>query len=162
MRKLTENERAEVSCRRAGFDRFLEERMPVLKDFMDRLELPNPAMVLVEAERYLAPLDQWIKDQVVSPDDRIWILTRLGYFIGEFLVQRLGGHWFLNDIPDSRFFGRYVVGRFHRITNSNAMVDPFQVAEAFLHELPGRSLSHILAQVESELGQNHQKPSGPA
>ena len=151
MRQLTEAEQMEIDRRNSHFDRFLDERMPVLKDFMERLELPNPAMVLVEAELYLPSVDQWMKDQVVTSNDRAWILTRIGYFIGELLVQRFSGCWFVNDTPDSRFFGRYVVGKFCSPNSRNAMVDPFHVADAYLSHPPARSLTDIIRQVEAEL-----------
>jgi hypothetical protein len=153
MREPTDEERALLEHRRHRFEGFLEERMPVLKDFMERLQLPNPAMVLLEADRYLPPLDQWMKTQDVPAEDRVWIITRIGYFVGEWLVQRFGGYWFLNDIPDSRYFGRYVVGRFSRIKlqNPDTMVDPFQVAADYISEPPGRSLSKILGVVEEQL-----------
>src|SRR5258708_6538850 len=108
MRALTEEERAELDRRLATFEKFLEERMPVLTTFMEQLELPNPAMVLVEADRFLPPLDEWMRDQVITNSDRTWILTRIGYFIGEYLVQKFSGCWFVNDIADSRYFARYV------------------------------------------------------
>jgi hypothetical protein len=59
-----------IEHRQKQFDSFLQERMPVLADFMGLLELPDPAMVLVEADRYLPPLDAWLKDQVISPSDK--------------------------------------------------------------------------------------------
>ncbi len=151
MRQLTETEQIEIDRRKSGFDQFLEERMPVLKDFMEPPELPNPAMVVAQAEPYLPSIDQWMKDQVVTPDDRVWILTRIGYFIGELLVQRFSGYWYVNDIPDSRFFGRYVVGRFCSVGNPNPMIDPFSVADAYLSQPPGRSLMDIIRQVDAEL-----------
>src|SRR5208282_6942055 len=98
MRELTQDERAERNRRQVTFGKFLEERMPVLADFIERLELPNPPMVLMEAEWYLPSVDAYMKSQVVPPEDRVWILTRLGYFIGELLVQRFSGCWFLNEI----------------------------------------------------------------
>jgi len=151
MRTLTDKEQAEISHRQADFDNFLDERMPVLCDFIQQLGLPDAPLVLSEADRFMPPIDRWLTDQVVTSDDRTWILTRLGYFIGEYLVQRYAGHWFLNKIPDSRFFGRYVVGQFVKVTNQNAMVDPFAVADAYLLEPPGRSLSRVLGDVDNDL-----------
>jgi hypothetical protein len=152
MRDLTQDERAERDRRRSACEKLLEERMPVLADFMERLELPNPPMVLVEAERYLPAVDLWMKDQVVLPENRAWILTRLAYFVGELLVQRFSGCWFLNEIPDSRYFLRCVVGKFARVPNRNAMVDPFQVADAYLAEPAGRGLTTVVNEVVNELG----------
>jgi hypothetical protein len=153
MRPLTGEEQSQIDRRRARFDAFLDESMPVLTDFMQRLDLPNPPLVLVEAEKYLPAIDLWMRDQVVDDSGRVWILTRSGYFIGEYLVQRQGGYWFLNDAPDSRYFGRYVVGHFSRASHPSAMVDPFGVASEYVNEPPGRSLSAILDQVEDEIRQ---------
>lgn len=151
MRDLTSEEMEILDRRRKGFDSFLEERMPVLTDFMQKLELPNPALVLIEAGKYLPALDEWLKDQVVEPSDKTWICTRLGYFVGEYLVQRFGGCWFLNELPDSRYFGHYVVGHFSQTSNPRAMVSPFVAADVCIAEPPGRSLLRLLTTVEQEL-----------
>jgi hypothetical protein len=121
---------------------------------MERLDLPNPPMVLVEAERYLPSVDAFMNGQSVLPGDRVWILSRLGYFIGELLVQRFSGCWFLDEIPDSRYFLRYVVGRCARVPNPNAMVDPFHVASVYLAEAPRRSLASVVNEVVNELERN--------
>jgi hypothetical protein len=154
MRSLTNEEEELIERRRADFEKVLHERMPVLTEFMKLLNLPNPPMVLVNADHYLASLDQWMKDQDISSNDRVWIHTRIGYYIGEYFVQRLSGHWFVNDVIDSRFFAMYVVGEFHNIQNPNAMIDPFRIANDFLSEPKGRSLSGLLSTVEKELYQS--------
>jgi hypothetical protein len=148
MRDLTSAEKELIDRRRAKLDKFLDERMPVLADFVERLELPDPPMVLVESEKYLPALDQWLRDQVIEASDRGWVLTRLGYFAGEYLVQRLGGCWFLNDGPDTKYFARYVVGRFSGAANRNAMVDPFEIAAEVVDAPPGRSFMRLLRSVE--------------
>jgi hypothetical protein len=125
--------------------------MPVLTEFIALLGMPNPHMVLMEAQQYLPAVDSYMKRQTVAPEDRIWILTRLGYFIGELLVQRFAGCWFLDEIPDSRYFLRYVVGRFARIPNPNAMVEPFYTADVYLSQLPEQSLTGIIDKVVNEL-----------
>ncbi len=115
MRELTEHEQDERNRRRAGIDAFLAERMPALTDFAQRLELRDPPMIVADPQRYVPSIDAYIKDQVVTREDRIWILSRLGYLIGEVLVQRLSGRWVLNEIPDSR----YCLGE-----ESGRLVDP--------------------------------------
>lgn len=149
MRELLAEERILRDHRRANFDDFLAERMPVLADFAEALGLQDPAMIVADPERYLPSVDAYMATQVVEPNDRVWILTRIGYFVGEIMVQRLGGCWVLNEIPDSRFFLRYVVGEFVSVPNPNAMVDPFDAAAAFVDEPPGRRLSVLLASVEA-------------
>ena len=151
MRQLTEHEQSERNRRRVGMNAFLAERMPVLSDFAHRLELRDPPLIVADPERFLPSIDAYMKNQVVTPEDRIWILTRLGYLIGEVLIQRLSGSWFLNEIPDSLYFLRYVVGSFSGASNPAAMVDPFHIADVYLSQPPGRSLAAVVKQVEDEL-----------
>lgn len=147
-RKLTPDEEATKAKRLERLPEFLEERMPVLADFAERLGLPQPAMIVANPQEYLPAIGAFMRDQAVTEDDRVWTLTRVGYLVGEVLVQRLGGYWFLNEIPDSRYFLRYVVGRFSRARNHNAMVDPFEVADHFLRQPPGRDLVALVNEVE--------------
>jgi hypothetical protein len=151
MRQLTPDEQELLDSRKRNFEAFLEERMPVLAHFMEVLALPEPALVLVDAERYLPPLDQWLQRQTISDEHRVWLLTRVGYFVGEYFVQMLSGYWLVNEYPETRTFARYVVGGFSKISNSRAMLDPFEVADECLAEPPGRSLIRLLSEVEQEL-----------
>jgi hypothetical protein len=151
MRELTQEEKARRERRQAAFQTFFEESRPVLVDFMRKLELLEPHLVLVDAARFLAPVDDWMKKQAIQQEDRVWIVTRLGYFIGELLNQSLGGYWFLDEELDSPYFLHYVVGRFAHLSNEKARVSPFALADQYASEPPGRSLSSILAKVEEEL-----------
>lgn len=151
MRELTAEERELRDRRKAGFEQLYNEMLEVLVDFAERLQLPNPPRILAEAERYLEAIDEFMAEQEVLLDDRDWVHARLAYYIGELLVQKFGGCWFLNEIPDSRFFLHYVVGRFNRIKNPNAMVDPFLVADTYLREKDVRSLKDIIAETADEL-----------
>lgn len=151
MRELTVSEKAEHDRRLAQFNLFLEERMPVLTDFVGRLTLPDPPMVLIDADSFLVGISEFMEGQKATAEARTWILTRIGYFIGEWLIQKYGGCWFLNAIPDTRYFLRYVVGQFSRLPNQSAMIDPFHVAEAFLDCPCPRSLASMLANIEAEL-----------
>lgn len=148
---MTNDEEALLTSRRAKFGVFLAERLDVLKDFIERLELPDAAMVAADAARYTPAIDAWMKNQVISPDDWTWIHTRLGYYIGEYLVQALGGYWFVEETPGARFFGRYVVGNFSNARVPNLRVDPVHVADVYLREGPGRSLSNLLAEVVNDI-----------
>jgi hypothetical protein len=153
MQQLTEEQRVLRDKRLQNLSAFLSERMGVLADFAERLELQSPASIVLDPERFLPSIDVWIKGQVVADkDDRVWIVTRLGYFVGELLIQRMdGGSWFLNESPESRYFLDYVVGRFPGLRNPNALVNPFEVADAFVGSNPPRDLVGLVAQVEGEL-----------
>ena len=151
MRELTEADRILLGRRRKGLDAFLEQGYEVLVEFMELLELPEPHMVLRDAERYLVPVDSWVKDQVVTAENRNWILTRFLYFIGELLLQRLRGHWFVEEVPDSPYFSEYVVGLFARLSNPYARISPAALSAYFVDLPPGRSLIEVIDRAEAEL-----------
>lgn len=151
MRELTEDERRKRDRRRAAFDEFLAARMPVLADFADRLGLQQPAMIVADPSAFLPAISTYLTQQAVSPEDRLWILERLGYYFGELLVQQFAGRWLIDEVPDSRYFLRYVVGGFRRLRNPAAMIDPFEVADAYLSTPPGRDMQALLDDVFREL-----------
>lgn len=151
MRNLTESEKTVRDERAKRFEAFLEERMSMMADFADRLGLENPPMIVADPASYLGPIAGFMENQEIDPEDRAWIGARIGCFVGELLIQRFGGYWFLNEIPDSKFFLRYVVGGFNSPIPPAMMVDPFEVASAYLEQPPGRSLTKLLATVEREL-----------
>ena len=150
MQELTSVDHRTLDRRRGEFAVFLEEIEPVLSDFADRLGLPNPSSAATAPEKFLEPIDAFMKDQIITNEDRIWILARLAYLIGQVLNQRLEGTWLLNENPNSLLFLRYVVGRFKRVKNPQATVAPFDVATAFLSQPQGRSLAGIISEVEHE------------
>lgn len=150
MRKLRKDEKLLLKRRQEEFENFYSEMMPVLTDFLERLNLNNPALVLRNAEAYLESIDSFLKNQIIE-EERLWILLRIGYYIGEFFVQKYSGCWFLNEIPDSRYFGRYVVGKFACLKNMSIMIDPFHIADEYLNEAKGRSLKKAISEVSKEI-----------
>ena len=113
--------------------------------------------VLKQAAQYVPYLSRALEQMAVNGEqDRIWLLMRLGYFIGEYFVQQYGGCWYLNELAGSRYFGRYVVGRFSRLGDAAAMIDPFLVAQVYVDTPVPRQLEKLLAEVEVELSDYRQ------
>lgn len=150
-RVLTPEARQLLEKRRESFQAFLAERAPVLSDFAERLELPTPARIATEPTHFLNRVDAFMREQEIDEDDRLWILTRMGYYIGELLIEKLGGGWFVNEDSDSRYFLHYVVGRFSGASNQGAMVAPFEVAAHLVAQPPGRSLIDLVLEVEASV-----------
>lgn len=148
---MTHEERQLLEKRRVSFRAFSAERAPVLSDFAERLELPTPARISTEPTLFLNRVDAFMREQEIDEDDRLWILTRMGYYIGELLIEKLGGGWFVNEDPDSRYFLHYVVGRFPGASNQGAMVAPFEVAAYLVAQPPGRSLIDLVLEVEASV-----------
>ena len=140
----------DLSSRKANFERFLEERMPVLVEFATVLGSQEPHRILNEPHLFLPGISDWLAHQIISADDRTWLLTRLGYLIGELLITGYGGAWFLNEIEGSRYFGRYVVGQFVSLANARLQVDPFEVASDAI-SIPSQSLSALMTEVCHDL-----------
>ncbi|MEO1054875.1 MAG: hypothetical protein AAFX87_29850 [Bacteroidota bacterium] len=147
---LSDAIKASLEKRKAGFESFLSERMPILTEFMTDLGYEEPHMVLLDAEQFVDSLDQYLSLQQIEEGDRNWLLTIMGYFIGEWAVQRFDGYWLLNEQRDSRTFLKYVVGGFNR-GKENAVVDPFEVAKDFTEEPIGRSLRKYIDELNYEL-----------
>lgn len=157
---MTSEEMFLLEKRKTGFAQFYNELIPVLVDFVAKLGI-NPAHeVLKHAPQFAPHLDQALQTMIVADEqDRAWLLTRMGYFIGEYFVQRYGGCWHVNEIQGSRYFGRYVVGRFDRLSNSIPMLDPFLVAQDYVDAPLPRHLNRLLTEVDADLIQMS-KPKG--
>lgn len=113
----------------------------------------EPAHEVLNNAVYFAPyLGRTLQEMPVqSPQDRAWLLMNLARYIGEYFVQKYGGCWFVNDIAGSRYFARYVAGRFARLGNMNAMIDPFEAAQAFVDTPVPRDLEALLQEVNAGL-----------
>lgn len=148
---MTADEVELLDRRRKGFDVFYNELMPVLVDFIARFGIAPPHEVLNRAPDYAPMLDTALAQLALADhEDGTWLVTRLGYYIGEYFVQQMSGSWFVNDIEGSRIFGRYVAGRFARAAG-HAMIDPFEIATVFVDQPAPRSLISLLKEVEEEL-----------
>ncbi len=138
--------------RKAGFDMFYRELVPALVDFVAKMGI-NPAHeVLKNAVQFAPYLDRALQGMAMAnKQNELWLLTRLGYFIGEYYVQKYGGCWYLNEVQGSRYFGRYVVGKFTSLNNPALMLDPFQVSREYTEQQTPRKLEQLLTEVDTEI-----------
>jgi len=88
---------------------------------------------------------------IVNEEERVRLLTRVAYFIGEYFAQKYGGCWCVNDIEGSKYFSHYVVGRFSRLSNASLMIAPFEAAQVFVDTQPPRQLEELLSEVDVAL-----------
>jgi hypothetical protein len=155
---MDETETDTLMQRKAGFEDFYKQLIPALVDFVQKMGI-NPAHeVLNHAPNYLPFLASALRDVSVASDaDRTWLLPRVAYFIGEYFVQRYGGCWYVNDIEGSRYFARYVVGRFSKLLNPSTMLDPFEAAREYVDSPPPRDLEKLTEMIDAELAK---QPTG--
>lgn len=141
-----------IDKRKGELEDFYRALIPSLVEFVDRLGVKPAHEVLNQAMRFAPHVSTALRDLPVSDEqDRIWLLTRVAYFVGEYFAQKHGGCWYVNDIEGSKYFGRYVVGRFPSFHRPTLMLDPFEVAQAYVDTPPPRQLDDLLAEVEAEL-----------
>ena len=138
--------------RQDQFENFHNELIPSLVYFAKRPGIEPAHEILNHACAFKEPIDAALQSLAVEDNaDRIWLISRVGYFIGEYFAQKFGGHWFVNDIEGSKFFTRYVVGRFTARVRPNAMIDPFDAAQACVDRPIPRSLDSVLNGIEHDL-----------
>ena len=141
-----------LTKRKQGFDEFYQALIPTLVEFVGAMGVQPAHEVLNNAAHFAPYLDKSLREMAVSSEKaRGWLLLRVGQFVGEFFVQKYGGCWYVNEIEDSRYFARYVVGRFSRLNNSIPMLDPFEVAQSFVDSPTPRHFELLLSEVDSEL-----------
>lgn len=134
--------------RRAEFESFYREMLPTLVGFVDSLGIRPAHEVLNDADQYLPFLDIALRDFVVNDnEDGIWLATRVGYFIGEWFVQRFSGCWYVDDADGSNNYGRYVVGNFTHNRQPLRPIDPFKESMKFVLIPPPRSLAQLISDI---------------
>ena len=138
--------------RKDGLSEFYEELIPTLVEFVGVMGIQPAHEVLKNAGMFASYLDSALQNMVIADhDDRTWLMLRVGQFIGEYFVQKYSGCWYVNDIENSRYFARYVVGKFASLNNMTPMIDPFQIAEVFVDSPVPRKLEGLLNEVDVEL-----------
>ena len=120
-----------LARRMAEFETFRAERLPVLHEFCKALGLDEPHEVLIEPNKFLPLLDSGFQHAVISEENRAWLVTRIGYYIGECLISLLGGYWLVDQDPLSPSFARYVVGDFSFEGANSEVIDPFEIAQRY-------------------------------
>lgn len=148
MNELTHKEILEN--RKAEFENFRKERLPVLHKFAEILGCQNPHEILVTPEKFLPYISEYMKNQSIADDNRIWILTRIGYFIGELFISKFDGCWMLDDRIESKTFSRYVIGQFTSYAPEK-VIDPFAWAQIYVDAEPPRNLSEHVTMLEKTL-----------
>lgn len=127
-----------------GFDAFRSERLPVLHEFCKSLGFAEPHEVLIHPEKFLPLLDSGFRHSVISDENRVWFITRIGYFIGEYLIGRYEGCWLVDKEPDSSTFARYVVGDFSFGDEIDPVIDPFEIAQGYTDTPVPRELAQAI------------------
>ena len=149
---MSDDNAAQLAARLAHFPMCHGELAEVLVDFIGRIGIQPAAPVLKQAVQYVPLVEQALRDMAVADEaDRTWLTARIAYFAGEVFAQQYGGCWHVNDVPGSRLHARYVVWKFANTGKAAMMVDPFELAQAYVAAPAPRSLAPLLAEVRAAL-----------
>lgn len=152
MRPLTNEERATMNRRNDDFPEVMADIPRMIKELADGVGLPGTGSPMERFDELLARVDEAIRDldiQSLDEEAYLWLLTRLGFFAGEFLARRHQGHWMLQTDPNADFFLRYIISGFEEPLGGNTSVDPMHLAENTLRLPRGRSLLNEIERLGS-------------
>jgi hypothetical protein len=144
-----------IERRRSELDKFVEESFSVIIDFADRLGINNPHEILMDFDvlkKFMfVTVNDFMKTQTVNPDDRVWIITRMGYLMGEYFKEKYSGYWTVNDNQNSNQYGKYVVFAKSPTLDAQYPVDAFGVAVEFVDQTGERDLIHLITEIEDTI-----------
>lgn len=142
-----------IQERRDNLETFAKESYPVIVDFAERLEHPDPSSILLKKEEmilFIGTVAEFMRAEPVDEETRVWISVRIGYLIGEYLIQKYEGHWGVNLNEKSPQHGHYVVFAVSPRNEEKAYpVDPFEAANEFVNQEPDRDLISLIEEIEA-------------
>tara|TARA_B100000609_G_C17104852_1_gene376604 strand:+ start:363 stop:833 length:471 start_codon:yes stop_codon:yes gene_type:complete len=140
MNNLNEEQFAIIADREAYFLEYMDFAFEMLLDFSSKLESVHPEHFIEHPLDYIVAVDDQFGGIINSDIDDNHLVPQIGFFLGSCLNADLDGQWLLNKDPNSKYFARYVVGNFKKVTLPNIVVDPMQAAfEFFSSPIESRS-----------------------
>lgn len=142
-----------IQKRRDNLETFAKESYPVIIDFAERLEHHDPSSILLDQKvmtLFIGTVAEFMRAEPVDEETRLWISVRIGYLIGEYLIQKYQGHWGVNLNEQSPQYGHYVVFAVSPKNEEKAYpVDPFEAANEFVNQAPDRDLISLIEEIEA-------------
>lgn len=144
-----------IEKRKAGLDQFVTESFSVIVDFADRLGINDPHKVLTDfnclKDFIFSTVNDFVKSQIIKQNDRAWIITRIGYLLGEYFKEKYSGYWTVNENRNSKQFGHYVI--FVKSSNGSLLypIDVFSAAMEYIDQNPDRNLASLIKEIEAEI-----------
>lgn len=144
-----------IEQRKAGLDQFIAESHPVIVDFAERLEHPNPSTVLSddkEMSYLIGMIHEFMSEELVDEETHNWITTRIGYTLGEYFIQKYSGYWQVNQNANSPQYGHYAVfATSPRDEYKVYPIDTFEAAHEYVSQEPERDLISLIEEIEKML-----------
>ena len=142
-----------IQERRDNLEQFSKESYPVIVDFAERLEHSDPSSIFINKEAmslFVGTVAEFMRAEPVDEETGLWVAVRIGYLIGEYLIQKYEGHWGVNLNETSPQYGHYVVFALSPKNKEKAYpVDPFEAANEFVNQEPDRDLISLIEEIEA-------------
>jgi len=156
-RELTPQEQEIVNDKLQLFPKFLSDVNPGIHRLMKQV-IDHPEPYLYDLEKFLPVLEDWLRDLDLSSVPRSswpWLELHIGYVYGTLLACLFDPTWQVCQDPDSKFFGRFVLGQFKHGVKKGLIVDPFEAVAECLETPPPRSFLSQLHSTIQELNPYH-------
>jgi hypothetical protein len=144
-----------IEKRKSELENFVKESFPVSVDFAGRLGLSNPHEILMDfnclKNFIFSTVNDFMKSQTIEPDDRVWIITRIGYLLGEYFKGKYSGYWAVNENKDSVQYGHYVIFAASPTANVTYPIDVLGAAATFVDQHPERNLVNLIKEIEEAI-----------
>lgn len=142
----------DINKQKAGLEQFQAESQPILIDFAERLEYANSSSLLEQKEHlmeFVILVAEFMRDQDVDEETRVWITVRIGYLLGEYFAARYEGYWGVNERVDSPQYGHYVIfAPAPSLEHKAYPIAVFEAANEFVHQAPERDLVSMIEEIE--------------
>ncbi len=143
-----------IEKRKQNLDSFVNQGYDIIVDFAGMLQLEKPFEVLKDPaaiERMINVIHDLIKDELIEDEDRIWLMTGVGYTMGESLIQRYQGYWNVNENESSDQYGRFVVFATAPAGDKHYPIDILEAAKELIDTPAPRDLKKLLTEIEAVL-----------
>ncbi|MCH2044287.1 MAG: hypothetical protein MK212_09080 [Saprospiraceae bacterium] len=142
-----------IEKRKLELDNFVNESFAVNTDFASRLGLENPFEILMNFESLkdfmFTTVHNFMKHQKITSEDRVWMITRLGYLLGEYFKEKYAGYWTVNEAPDSPQYGHYVIHAKSPSGNAHYPINVFGAATELVEQEDERDLIQLVTEIEA-------------
>jgi len=145
MSELSDDQRALLAKRREAFPQLVEDSAIVAESLIRSVCAAEPEPFLANFELFVPAIDEIFGDKEITPDDIERVRLPLFYFVAELWIRTRGGAWIIDELPESRHFGQFMIdipgtepGRLLRLS-------PFHLVHGYLTAPAPRSLRSALA-----------------
>lgn len=143
------NQNVQYQRRVDQFDSFYNDVIGALVEFIGDMGISPAHEVLNNAPKFVSSLSDALSRAVVEgEEDRVWLISRVGYFVGEYFSQKFRGGWRVCPDVDSAMYARYVVCDFELDEWRGRMIDPFEVSRHFVDRMGDVRFEDFLSSIK--------------